>query len=409
MKFNTRLIHGNFKIDELGASNTPIYLSNAYAHNSAKKLEGIFKGTAMGYAYSRISNPTVSNFEKRMASIEGGLVATATASGMSAVYLAIINILETGDEIIASSSLFGGSYNLINNLKSFGIGIKFIDNLNEANINAAITDKTKVLFAETIGNPKLNVLDLEEVSRVCRENNIIFIVDSTATTPYLIRPIEYGADVVIHSTSKYVNGTANALGGVIIDGGSDKYKDSKFKNFAEYARKYGKMAFTAKLKAEIGKDIGAALSPFNASLNLTGVETLSLRVKEHCRNAIQVAEYLSSNDKVVSVNYPGLKDSEHYDLAQKYYKNGVGGILTFRLGSKEKAFKFIDSLKLILNTPNIGDTKTLIIHPASTICVSNTEEEKIAMGVYDDLLRLSVGIEDVEDILTDIENALGEL
>ena len=169
------------------------------------------------------------------------------------------------------------------------------------------------------------------------------------------------------------------------------------------------MAFTAKLKAEIGKDIGAALSPFNASLNLTGVETLSLRVKEHCRNAIQVAEYLSSNDKVVSVNYPGLKDSEHYDLAQKYYKNGVGGILTFRLGSKEKAFKFIDSLKLILNTPNIGDTKTLIIHPASTICVSNTEEEKIAMGVYDDLLRLSVGIEDVEDILTDIENALGEL
>ncbi len=409
MKFNTKLIHGNFKIDETGASNSPIYLSNAYSHNSAKKLEGIFKGNSMGYAYTRISNPTIATFERRMASIEGGLVATATASGMSAVYLAIVNILETGDEIIASTSLFGGSYNLINNLKSFGIVIKFIDELSEANINAVVTDKTKILFTETIGNPKLNILDIEEVSRVCKENNIIFIVDSTVTTPYLIRPLEYGADVVIHSTSKYINGTANALGGVIIDGGSEKYKHSKFNNFTEYAKKYGKMAFTAKLKAEIGKDIGAALSPFNAFLNLTGVETLSLRVKEHCRNAIEVAECLKASDKVVSVNYPALKDSKNYELVKKYYKDGVGGILTFRLGSKEQAFKFIDSLKLILNTPNIGDTKTLIIHPASTICASNTEEEKIAMGVYDDLLRISVGIEDIEDILFDIKNALEAL
>lgn len=406
MKFSTKLIHGNLKADETGATNTPLYLSNAYAHVTAEKLEGIMKGTGAGYAYTRISNPTVTSFEKRIASVEGGLVATATASGMSAIYLAIMNIVESGDEIIASSGLFGGTYDLLINLKAYGIKVVFIDNLNEESLKNVITVNTKLVFGEAVGNPKLDVLDIEEVAKVCKNENIIFMVDSTITTPYLIKPIEYGVDVVIHSTSKYINGTSNSIGGIIVDGGSDKYKTDRYKNFKEYSSKYGKMAYTAKLKSTVGKDIGAALSPFNAFLNLTGIETLALRMKEHCKNTLEVAKFLENHSKVKVVNYPNLPSSKYYEIAQKYYKNGTSGILTFRLGNKEKAFKFINSLKMILNLTNIGDTKTLIIHPASTICATNTEKEKEQMGVYEDLLRLSVGIEDVEDILQDIENAL---
>lgn len=406
MKFNTKLIHGNLSIDHTGATNTPLYLSNAYAHKSAENLEDIFIGKSMGYAYTRISNPTVLSFERRMASIEGGLNATSAASGMSAIYLAIMNVLEPGDKIIASCGLYGGTYTLIRNLKSFGIKVKFLDQLNKESLQSAVDENTKLIFAETIGNPKLDVLDIEPVSKICKLHNIILMIDSTMTTPYLIKPLDYGADVVIHSTSKYINGTSNSIGGIIIDGGSNKYSDSKHKNFQPYVKKFGNMSFTAKLKDTIGKDIGPVMSPFNAFLNLTGVETLALRMKEHCKNALMVAKYLESNKKVSDVNYPGLESSRYHDLISKYYKNGASGILTFRLGSKKKAFNFLNSLKLILNLTNIGDTKSIIIHPSSTICSNNTEEEKIQMGVYDDLLRLSVGIEDVEDIIGDIEQAL---
>lgn len=409
MKFNTKLIRGNHKLDETGATNTPLYFSNAYAHESAEDIENIFRGRKMGYVYSRIGNPTVTSFERRMASIEGGLLATATASGMTAIYLSIMNIVQSGDEIIASTGLYGGTYTLLRNLRPLGINVKFLDNLNEENLNNAITDKTKIVFAETIGNPKLDILDIDTVSKVCRENNIIFMVDSTITTPYLINPIQHGVDVVIHSTSKYINGTSNSIGGVIVDGGSNKYKHDKFSNLKPYAQKFGKMAFTAKLKDTVGKDIGACMSPLNAFLNLTGIETLALRMREHCKNALEIAKYLSTNDKVVSVNYPNLENSKYYEMSQKYYKDGASGIVTFRLGSKEKAFEFINNLKLILNLPNIGDTKTLIIHPASSICLDNTEEERLEMGVYDDLLRLSVGIEDAEDLIEDIENALNTI
>lgn len=406
MKFNTKLIHGNENLDSTGSTNTPIYLSNAYAHTSAEKLEQIFKGTAMGYAYTRISNPTIASFERRIASIEGGIAATAAASGMSAIYLAIKNIAEIGDEIISSSGLFGGTYTLFRNLKSDGIETKFLESLDEDSLKKSVTSKTKILFAETIGNPKLDILDLEKIGDFCKKNNIIFIVDSTLSTPYLINPITYGADVVVHSTSKYINGTSNTIGGIIVDGGSVKYKDEKFGNFKAYAKKFGKMAFTGKLRDTVGRDIGAALSPMSAFLNLTGVETLSLRMRQHCDNALKVAEYLETNEKVVSVNYPKLKSSSYNFLAEKYYEKGASGILTFRLGTKERAFKFINSLKLIVNLPNVGDTKTLIIHPSSTICLNNTEEEKHQMGVYDDLVRLSVGIEDIEDIIADIDEAL---
>lgn len=406
MKFTTKLIHGNEALDSTGATNTPVFLSNAYAHTSPEKLEGIFKGTAMGFAYTRISNPTINAFERRIASVEGAMAATAAASGMSAIYLAIMNIVESGDEIISSSGLFGGTYTLFRNLKSYGIKTNFLETLDEESLEKVVNEKTKVLFAEAIGNPKLDILDIEKVSEFCSKNNIIFIVDSTITTPYLINPIKYGADVVIHSTSKYINGTSNSIGGVIVDGGSTKYKNEKFENFSNYSKKFGKMAFTGKLRDTIGKDLGAALSPMSAFLNLTGIETLSLRMKQHCENTLKVAEYLEAHEKVVSVNYPKLKSSPYYDLAEKYYEKGASGILTFRLGSKERCFKFINELKLIVNLTNVGDTKTLIIHPASTICLSNTEEEKLQMGVYEDLIRLSVGIEDIEDIIGDIEEAL---
>ena len=406
MKFTTKLIHGNEALDSTGATNTPVFLSNAYAHTSPEKLEGIFKGTAMGFAYTRISNPTINAFERRIASVEGAMAATAAASGMSAIYLAIMNIVESGDEIISSSGLFGGTYTLFRNLKSYGIKTNFLETLDEESLEKVVTEKTKVLFAEAIGNPKLDILDIEKVSEFCNKHNIIFIVDSTITTPYLINPIKYGADVVIHSTSKYINGTSNSIGGVIVDGGSTKYKNEKFENFSNYSKKFGKMAFTGKLRDTIGKDLGAALSPMSAFLNLTGIETLSLRMKQHCENTLKVAEYLEAHEKVVSINYPKLKSSPYYDLAEKYYEKGASGILTFRLGSKERCFKFINELKLIVNLTNVGDTKTLIIHPASTICLNNTEEEKLQMGVYEDLIRLSVGIEDIEDIIGDIEEAL---
>lgn len=408
MKFNTKLIHGNEKLDNTGATNTAIYYANAFAHESAEKIENIFNGKSMGFAYTRISNPTVTSFERRIASIEGGQVATAAASGMSAIYLAIMNLVSSGDEIIASSGLYGGTFTLMTNLKEYGITVKFLDEVNEYSLKSNITEKTKLVFVETIGNPKLDILDVEVVAKVCKEEEVVLVVDSTVTTPYLVKPLEYGADIVVHSTSKYINGTSNSIGGIIVDGGSDKYKSARYDNFKPYAM-YGKLAFTAKLKASIGKDIGAALSPMNAFFNLTGVETLSLRMKEHCKNAMQVAEFLNSHKKIVSVNYPGLENSKYNSLAKKYYSKGFGGIVTFRLGSKETAFKFINNLKLIVNVTNIGDTKTLIIHPASTICATNTEEEKIKMGVYEDLVRLSVGIEDVEDILEDINNALKEI
>lgn len=407
---NTLFIHGNRKDDlQTGATNVPVYLANAYAHKTAKELENIFAGRDLGYIYTRISNPTVEAFEKRMAVVESGISATATASGMSAIYLAVMNVVTPGDEIISSLGLFGGTYNFFKRLSDFGIQVKFLEDLNEETLSEAITEKTKLVFAETIGNPKLNVLDIEEVSKICKEKEVLLMVDSTVTSPHLIKPIEYGADIVIHSTSKYINGTSNSIGGMIVDGGSKKYESDRFPNFKNYTKRFRHFAFTAKLKNEIGKDLGAILSPIASFFNLTGIETLGLRMKVHSDNALQIAKYLQTHEQVESVNYPGLENHKDYALKQKYYEKGTSGILTFRLGSKERAFALIDQLKLISNLANIGDTKSLIIHPASTICIENSVEEKEKMGVYEDMVRLSVGIEDAEDIIEDIEQALQAL
>jgi len=409
MRFETKLIYGNLQKDEqTGATNVPIYLSNAY-EKTPEEFENIFKGRDIGYVYSRIANPTVTAFEKRMVAIEGGVASTATASGMSSIYLTLMNILEAGDEIIASVGLFGGTYNLIKNLKKLGIKVKFLEKWSKENLKEVITSKTKIVFAETIGNPKLNVLDIKSTSDICNETEVIFIVDSTITTPYLIKPIEYGADIVIHSTSKYINGSANSIGGIIVDGGSKKWKSNRYANFNSYFKRYRNLAFTAKLKSEIGKDVGAVLSPMNSFLNLIGIETLSLRMKQHCENALILAKFLKDHPKVLNVNYPGLESSKYYKYIDKYYNKKGGGILTFRVGTKEKAFALMNNLKLIGKVLNISDTKTLIIHPSSTICIDNTIEEKNQMGVYDDLLRISVGIESIEDIIEDLSQGLEKI
>ena len=410
MEFQTKLIHGNWSGDnQTGATNVPIYYSNAFKHGTAKEIENIFAGRELGYVYSRIANPTVEAFEKRITAVEGGIGALAASSGMSAIYLTVMNILRPGDEIISSSGIFGGTYNLFKNLEEYNIIVKFPEKLDAETLRSEITDKTKLIFTETIGNPKLDVLDIEAVASVCKEKNIILAVDSTVTTPYLIRPLDYGADIVIHSTSKFINGNANAVGGVIVDGGSIKYGDEKYTGFKRYAKRFGKFAFIARLRTEIAKDLGAIMSPMNSFLSLIAIETLGLRMKAHCNNALKLGEFLAAHAKTTDVNYPLLKNSADYETAKKYYKKGAGGIITCRLGSKERAFKFIDNVKLISNLVNIGDSKTLIVHPASTICAHNTLAEKIQMGVYEDLVRISVGIEDCSDIMEDIDQALGQV
>lgn len=410
MEFKTQLIHGNHtKEPSTGATNIPIYFSNAYAHDSAKELADIFSGRDFGYVYSRISNPSVDALEKRMVVLEEGRAATATASGMSAIYLTLRNILLPGDEMIASKGVFGGTYNLLKNLERQDIKVIFIDECSESNLQNSISEKTKVVFAETMGNPKLDVLDIERVAKICNEKDVIFAVDSTVTTPYLLKPLQMGADIVIHSTSKYINGTSNAIGGVIVDGGSKKFRNDKYTNFQFHCKRFPQACFTAKLKSEIGKDLGAVLSPMNALLTLSGVETLDLRMEEHCKNALELAHFLNNHSKIEGVNYPGLPTSPYYKIATKYYGNQCGGILTVRFGSKENAFHFIDSLKLFSNLANIGDTKSLVIHPSSTICAQNTQEEKEEMGVFDDLVRMSVGIEDIKDIIEDVAQALVQI
>ena len=410
MEFQTKLNHGNWSGDsQTGATNVPIYCSNAFKHGTAKELENIFAGRELGYVYSRIANPTVEAFEKRITAVEGGVSSLATSSGMSAIYLAVMTILRPNDEIISTSGIFGGTYNLFKHLEEYHISVKILDKLDEEALRSEITDKTKVVFTETIGNPKLDILDIEAAAKVCTEKNVILMVDSTLTTPYLIRPFDYGADIIIHSTSKYLNGNSNAIGGVIIDGGSKKYGDGRFTGFKQYTKRFGKFAFIAKLRSEMAKDIGAIMSPMNSFLSLIGIETLALRMKTHCENAVKLAGFLDNHAKVTAVNYPLLKDSIYYNIAKKYYAKGAGAIITCRLGSKENAFNFIDQLRLISNLVNIGDSKTLIVHPASTICADNTLEEKIQMGVYEDLVRISVGIEECNDILEDADQALRKI
>ncbi|MFR5875068.1 MAG: O-acetylhomoserine aminocarboxypropyltransferase/cysteine synthase family protein [Eubacterium sp.] len=406
LEMNTMLLHSVRQEEEFkGATSVPVFQTSAYAHKTAEELEDIFNNKKPGFAYSRIGNPTVDNFEKRMARLEGGLSATACSSGSAAVSCALLNILKGGDEIIVPTGLYGGTLDLFRDLEPFGIKAVFVNDFTAENIAPCINENTKVIFAEIIGNPKLNVVDVKELADLAHKNDIPLIMDSTTATPVLIKPINFGADIVVHSSSKYINSNGSAISGVIIDSGNFKWNNGKFDVMGDYL-KFGKGAFTARLRNSVWRDIGACLAPMNAYLNINGIETLGLRMERICQNAQLLAEHFKTLRYVKEVNYPGLKDSEYYPLINKQFNHGyAGGILTIRVESKEKAFSIINNLKYALNVSNIGDTKTLVVHPASTIFAHSSDEEKAAAGVYDDLIRISVGIEDIEDIIADFENA----
>lgn len=408
MGFNTKLLHGNRSSEEkTGATMTPIYQSSAFEQESAEKLEKIFHNTAPGFSYTRINNPTIASLEQRIALLEGGVAAVATASGMAAIFNAVMNILRAGDEVVASATLYGGTMDLFRDLESYGIVTKYVAHMTVEELDAVITDKTKVIFAETISNPKLSVLDIGAISEYAHSRGIPFIVDNTVASPYLCRPLELGADIVVESSSKYINGSGNSISGLIIDGGKFKWDLTRYPDMKPY-QKMGPFAYTAKLRNALFRDTGACLAPVNAFLNSVGLETLGLRMERACYNAKTLAEWFEDSGLVEGVCYPGLTGNPDYELATRQFKKGYGAMVTIRVGSKERAFSVINRLRYPLKVSNIGDSKTLVIHPASTIFCHSTEEEMQAAGVYPDLIRISVGIEDVSDLIEDFRQALSE-
>ncbi|MGN1088909.1 MAG: O-acetylhomoserine aminocarboxypropyltransferase/cysteine synthase family protein [Huintestinicola sp.] len=407
MRFNTALLHDSFNGEkETGATLIPVYNVNAYAHESAEKIEKIFNNKANGYAYTRISNPTTASFENRMTALEHGLASIACSSGMAAVTMSLINILESGDEIVASGALYGGTLDLFEDLESFGITARYIKDVTPEALAEAVTDKTKAVFTELIGNPKLNVVDLKEFSQAVHSYDIPLIVDSTTATPYLCNPIELGADIVVHSTSKYINGSSNAISGIIVDSGNFMWGE-KHKALEKY-RKFGKFAYIAKLRNGIWRNVGACVSPNTSFLNSLGLETLGLRMERLCSNALALAEFLEKQDGI-TVNYPALRSSPYYELVQRELKGKGGAIITIRTGSKERAFKLINSLRYASIASNIGDVRTLVIHPSGTLFAHSSEEAKKEAGVYEDTIRISVGIEDIEDIISDFAQAIEKM
>ena len=404
MGFNTDLLHAGISKDEKGATLTPIYQSSAFEQESAQDLADIFGNKKMGYCYTRVANPTVGAFENRITKLEGGIGSVACSSGMAALSMALLNILKAGDEIISSASLYGGSIDLFRDLEAFGITTRYVKNNCWEEIEAAFNENTKVVFAETIGNPKLDVTDVKKLSEIAHSHGVPLIMDNTTATPYLIKVLEQGADIVVNSSSKYINGSSNSISGVLTDGGKFKWTKEKYGILGEYL-KYGPMAYLAKMRAGLYRNIGTCLSPMNAYLNLIGLETLGLRMERQVGNACELAKWIEAEYPQIGISYPGLESSPDYPVASKQLQGGYGAIFTLRLGSREKAFQFIEALSIPFNVSNIGDTKTLVIHPASTISLHSTQQEKEDAGVFDDLIRISVGIEDVEDLKEDFAQA----
>ncbi|HWQ40496.1 MAG TPA: PLP-dependent transferase [Desulfosporosinus sp.] len=410
MKFNTSLLHGNFSGDKItGATNTPIYQSNAFEHQSAEELENIFHNHAPGFAYTRINNPTVEAFERRINFLEGGIGTIACASGMAAIANALLNILKSGDEIVSSPSIFGGTLGLFRNFEDFGIRTRYAAETSPESFKEKITHDTKAFFVETIGNPKLDVANIQAIADVAHAGKIPFIVDNTVATPFLVKPISLGADIVIHSSSKYINGSGNSISGLIVDGGTFQWEEGRYPDLAQAQKRYGKFAYLSKLRSDLFRNLGACLAPMNAFLNSIGLETLGIRMERLCSNALTLAEFLDGNPKISMVNYPGLKGSQWHELAKKQFGGYYGAILTLRVGRKENAFKIINHLRYAVNAANIGDSRTLVIHPASTIYAYASAAEKENAGVYDDLIRISVGLEDVEDIIRDFSEAIDKI
>ena len=405
MNFNTTLLHKDFGSDRsTGSTLTPIYQASAFSQESAEKLEAVFNNRAPGFAYTRIGNPTTDSFERRIASLEKGIGAVACSSGMAAVTISLLNILQAGDEVIASAGLFGGTIDLFRDLQAFGIKTRFVTEVTAETVRSQLNEKTKAVFTELIGNPKLNVVDLKSVADVAHQGGVPFIVDSTTATPYLVRPFDFGADIVVHSSSKYINGNGSAISGIIVDSGKFKWDFARYKGLEEYKR-FGKFAYIAKLRNGIWRNVGCCVAPATSFRNSLGLETLGLRMDRLCSNALQLAEFLQGFEGI-TVNYPALKQSPYYDLVQSQFGGKGGGILTIDAGSKEKAFKLINNLKYATIATNIGDLRTLVIHPDSTIFTHGTKEQKENAGVFEGTIRVSVGIEDIEDLKEDFEQAI---
>ncbi|MED3879034.1 homocysteine synthase [Priestia megaterium] len=415
----TQAIHSGQQLDPATFSRAvPIYQTSSFGFKDTEHAASLFNLSEQGYIYTRIVNPTTDVFEQRIAELEGGVGALGVASGQSATTFSILNIASAGDEIVSASSLYGGTYNLFSStLPKLGITVKFVNADNPENFRSAITSKTKAIYAESVGNPQGNVLDIEAVADIAHEHEIPLIIDNTVPSPYLLRPIDFGADIVVHSATKFLGGHGTAIGGVIVDSGKFDWEASgKFPDLTTpdpsyhglvYTEAAGEAAYITKARVQLLRDIGAALSPFNSFLLLQGVETLHLRLERHSENALKVAKFLKQHELVEWVNYAGLPSHPSYSLVQKYLPKGQGAILTFGVrGGKNAAAKLIDSVQLFSHLANIGDSKSLIIHPASTTHQQLTEDEQKASGVTPELIRLSVGTEAIEDLLEDLDYAL---
>ena len=416
--FNTRAIHAGQRPDpETGARAMPIYATTSFVFDDAQHAADLFALQNFGNIYTRIGNPTTAAFEERMASLEGGLGALATASGQAAQLISILGLCRAGDEVVASRSLYGGTYTQFDvTLRRMGIDVTFVDFGEEGSISEAINERTKLVYGETVGNPRADILDIESVAGIAHEHDIPLIVDNTFATPYLCRPIEHGADIVVHSATKFLGGHGTAIAGVIVESGrfpfdngkfpmlvdpSPAYHDLRFwENFREYA-------YLMRARVELLRDTGASLSPFNSFLLLLGLETLPLRMQRHVENARGVAEFLRERQEVAWVNFPIFDDNQWTPLAKKYLPDGPGAVFTFGLtGGFDAGVRFIEKVDLASHLANVGDAKTLIIHPASTTHQQVPIEEREKVGVTDDMVRISVGIEDIEDILWDLDRAL---
>ena len=417
--FETLQVHGGQQIDTAtGSRAVPIYQTTSYCFESVEHGADLFALKTDGHIYSRISNPTVAVFEERMALLEGGVGAVAFASGMGAINAAILNILQAGDEIVAAPTIYGGTFNLLANmLPKLGIKTHFVNPDDPESFRRAINDKTRLVYAETIGNPGINLIDIEKIADIAHEAKIPFMLDNTFGTPYLIKVFDYGVDIVVHSATKFIGGHGTTLGGVVVDSGNfDWIGSGKFPCLTEpdesyhglnYAKDCGKSAYTTKLLAQYLRDTGACLSAQSAFNLLIGLETLSLRIERHVENTKKITEFLNDHQQVSWVNYPGLKDNKYYDLGQKYLPNGAGSIFTFGIkGGLEAGIKFIESLQIFSHLANVADAKSLVIHPASTTHAQLNEEEQKLAGVTPDMIRVSVGIEDVDDLIWDLNQAL---
>ena len=421
LSFETIQLHGGQEVDAVTKSRAvPLYQTTSYLFEDTQDAADLFALKKFGNIYTRIMNPTTDVFEKRVALLEGGVGAVATASGMAAITYAILNIASSGDEIVSASTIYGGTHSLFENtLPTFGIKVNFVNPDNVENLQNAIHEKTKAVFIETIGNPGINICDIEAIADIAHKNGVPLIIDNTFATPYLCRPFEFGADIVVHSATKYIGGHGTSIGGIVVDSGKFDWNNGKFPKLVEpdksynglsYYETFKEAAYILRLRTALLRDIGACISPFNAFQLLIGLETLSLRVERHVENAKKLTEFLKNHPKVEWVNYPGLADSKYRELAEKYLPKGAGAIFTFGVkGGLESGKKFIHSLELFSHLANVGDAKSLVIHPASTTHQQLDEEAQRKAGVNPELIRVSVGIEGIQDLIDDIANALEQI